>query len=68
MKSITYLLNNCSIFRDRCHKVRPSRERIHCGENSPGEPTRKNRPIRFISPHHRVSLQNSNLFLKLAKQ
>ena len=31
----------------------------------PSEPTRKNRPIRFISLHHRVSLQNNNLFLKL---
>ena len=26
----------------------------------------KIRPVRFISQHHRVSLQNSNLFLKLA--
>ena len=34
----------------------------------PSEPTRKNRPVRFISPHHRVSLQKSNLFVKLAKQ
>ena len=33
-----------------------------------GELTKENRRIRFISPHHRVSLQNSNLFLKLAKK
>ena len=33
-----------------------------------GEVTKENRRIRFISPHRRVSLQNSNLFLKLAKE
>ena len=33
-----------------------------------GELTKENRRIRFISPHHRVGLQNSNLFLKLAKK
>ena len=33
-----------------------------------GELTKENRRIRFISPHHKVSLQNSNLFLKLAKK
>ena len=32
------------------------------------EPTRRNRPIRFISPHLRVSLLNRNLILKLARQ
>ena len=29
----------------------------------PGELTRKDQPIRFISSHHRVSLQKRNLFL-----
>ena len=34
-----------------------------CPVNQP----EKNRPIRFISPHHTVDLQNNDLFLKLAK-
>ena len=33
-----------------------------------GELTKESRRVRFISPYHRVSLQNSNLFLKLAKE
>ena len=34
-----------------------------CDVSPPGEPTRKNWPIRFISPHHRVSLKIRNWFL-----
>ena len=38
------------------------------GNCNPSEQTKETRRIRFICPHHRVSLQNSNLFLKLAKK
>ena len=35
---------------------------------NPCEPTKENQRIRFVSPHHRVGLQNSDLLLKLAKE
>ena len=41
--------------------------RLNTAQMSPGEPTSKNWPIKFISPSHRLGLENSNLCQKLAK-
>ena len=38
------------------------------GRLQPGEPTRKKLTNQIHFSHYRVSLQRSNLFLKLAKQ